>query len=765
MRGFKAYPLLGMSLVLCALLMGCGSSKPTTYQPLVINAAAPPAGTAGQTYGFTFMATGGKVPYTWSVSAGSLPPGLTLNAGTGAVSGTPTSAGTFTFTLQVSDSQTPTAAVATRNTNIRILAPPPPLTITTRNLTAATINAFYSATLAATGGTLPYSWTITTGTLPAGLTLSQAGIISGTPTALGTSTFTVQVKDSETTAMTATATLSLTVNNPAALTVSTTTVPSGTINTAYTTTLMAHGGVPPYSGWTVATGSLPAGLTLDPGTGIISGTPTAVGSSTFTVQVTDSAGTTATSASLTLVINTGVNDGKLNGTYAFSFNGFNAGNPVFMAGSFVADGNGNVTGGRIDLTTTTGSPQSYTAVTGNYTLGTTLLGSMTLTVGTLGTLNWQLAATTTGSVQFIQNSDSNGNGTYGSGIIKKQDTTAFNLNKISGTYAFGMYGVDTAAGRLARAGVFTVGAGTSGGAISAGAADINDAGTATQTTFTGVIAAVDLTTGRATVTITYSLQQPSSYILYVVSSSEMIALEAEPSTSANLQIGSVLKQVSSTTGLGGGNLTGNDILELNGIGSANSQPAPDVLLGIANFDGVSAFRITADENVGGTLTQPTQTGTYAVDTTTGRVTLTNTDTTAYPAVMYLINANQAFVVGTDSTVKSGLLESQAAANLGNVSISGTYYGGSETPVLAGVTNESDSYVADGNGNFNITYDTTGSTGSQQGLTLAATYQTDTTGRTVVTVNGSTADIMYVVSALRVVEFSTDANPKLIVLAH
>ncbi|MDQ2775354.1 MAG: S8 family serine peptidase [Acidobacteriota bacterium] len=171
-------------------------------------------------------------------------------------------------------------------------------TITTTSLPNGTQNTAYSLTLAATGGTTPYTWAVITGTLPTGLSLNTStGVISGTPTASGTSNFTVQVTDSN--AKKATQALSLLIN-AAGPTITTTSLPNGIQNTAYSATLAATGGTTPYT-WAVTAGTLPTGLSLTAGTGVISGTPTASGTSNFTVQVTDSNATKATQA-LSIVI-------------------------------------------------------------------------------------------------------------------------------------------------------------------------------------------------------------------------------------------------------------------------------------------------------------------------------------------------------------------------------------------------------------------------------------------------------------------------------
>src|SRR5207237_71146 len=161
----------------------------------VVQASAPaittttlPGGAQNVAYSTTLAASGGIQPYSWSVASGTLPSGLSLNSGTGVISGTPTATGTSSFTVQVTDANSQTA---TQGLSITI-APLP--SITTTALPGGGQNVAYSTTLAASGGTQPYTWTITTGTLPSGLNLnSSTGVISGAPAVLGTSNFTVQV--------------------------------------------------------------------------------------------------------------------------------------------------------------------------------------------------------------------------------------------------------------------------------------------------------------------------------------------------------------------------------------------------------------------------------------------------------------------------------------------------------------------------------------------------------------------------------------------
>lgn len=153
----------------------------------------------------TFTATGGTGPYTWSLAGGTLPPGVTL-AANGTLSGTPTKPGTYTFSVKVTDAngntavETVTFTIATQ-----------PVTITTPSpLPSGMVSVQYpTQVLSATGGFAPYTFKLSDNQLPAGLTLSSNGTISGTPTATGTSRLTIVATD--VTGQTGSATLSITI--------------------------------------------------------------------------------------------------------------------------------------------------------------------------------------------------------------------------------------------------------------------------------------------------------------------------------------------------------------------------------------------------------------------------------------------------------------------------------------------------------------------------------------------------------------------------
>jgi hypothetical protein len=273
----------------------------TVSAGITIGSLTLPKGYQGTAYpGTTFTATGGSgagYSWTWVAANGSsIPAGLTLSSA-GAISGTPSGSGNFSVVITVADSASNTASQTFP------LVVEATLAISTSSpLKPGSINTAYSTTLAATGGSGTYTgWMVTQGAdqlAPLNLSLSNAGTLSGTPTVAGSATFTAQVTDSEG----HTATASLTVNVYSALTISTTTLPSGSVGTAYSQTLSAGGGTGSGFTWSVTGNLATYGLALS-AAGVVSGTPTTAGTASFTPTVTDSGNSTVTaSAPLTIQI-------------------------------------------------------------------------------------------------------------------------------------------------------------------------------------------------------------------------------------------------------------------------------------------------------------------------------------------------------------------------------------------------------------------------------------------------------------------------------
>jgi hypothetical protein len=216
---------------------------------------------------------------SFALVSGTLPPGIALSSN-GSLGGMPTAVGTYSFTVRAS-----TAVSAGTRTYVLPVAEPP-LTITPSRLFPATPGVFYSVPLQASGGTAPYKWSLSSGSLPDGLTLGSDGTLSGIAGgAPGVFTFSVSVKDKD--GLPGFRTLTLVVNTPVIL-ATPTALPAATVGSAYLQTIGAIGGVAPYT-FSLLDGALPAGLSLAP-SGRLAGTPTVRGTSLFTVRIADAKG-------------------------------------------------------------------------------------------------------------------------------------------------------------------------------------------------------------------------------------------------------------------------------------------------------------------------------------------------------------------------------------------------------------------------------------------------------------------------------------------
>lgn len=261
-----------------------------TTSPLTISTATLPQGIVSAPYTATLAAAGGTSPYTWTVTAGHLPIGLSLAVDAGIISGTPTSSGNYSVSITAVDSSAPAQSVVSMLTLSVAPTPitPTPLTINSSSIPSGTVGSPYSSSLQASGGTAPYTWSIASGHLPVGINLSSAtGLIVGTPTASGTAAFTVSVSDSAIPVQTKSATLSLVVAPVTLSITSFSTLPPGTINSTYSTSLNASGGTAPYT-WSITAGSLPNGVRLAANTGLLSGTPSSSGVYFIGVRAVDS---------------------------------------------------------------------------------------------------------------------------------------------------------------------------------------------------------------------------------------------------------------------------------------------------------------------------------------------------------------------------------------------------------------------------------------------------------------------------------------------
>jgi uncharacterized repeat protein (TIGR01451 family) len=246
----------------------------------VITLGALTDATSGQAFNGSVAASGGAGPYVYQLTSGSLPSGLALNTATGAVTGTSDTPGTSNFTVEVTDAN---GCVKSEAYALDVVCPT--VTLSPALLNSATVGVAFNQTLSASGGTGPYSFAVTSGTLPTGMTLSGAGVLSGTATSAATVPLTVEATDAN--GCTGTRNYTLEVVCPT-IVVTPASLNTPTVGSPFSQTLSASGGTGPYT-FMVSDGALPAGLSLSNG-GVLSGTATSDAAATFEVQAADANG-------------------------------------------------------------------------------------------------------------------------------------------------------------------------------------------------------------------------------------------------------------------------------------------------------------------------------------------------------------------------------------------------------------------------------------------------------------------------------------------
>jgi len=580
--------------------------------PLSLTTSNLPDGTVGIPYDATIGVAGGTSPYSCSITAGTLPAGLSLSGCV--VSGTPTTAGSATVTVKVDDTGTPAQTTSGPET---IVINPAALTLT-NTLPNGTVGVVYSASIGASGGTTPYTCSISSGTLPAGLTLTGC-TVTGTPTTAGSSTVTVMVTDSSSPTKTVSQSEMIVINPSGTLSL-TASLPIAIVGVPYTYTLQATGGTSPYT-YSLTAGSLPPGITLQ-SNGVISGTPTQPGATSFTATVTDSVSATA-SVPLVLLVQypTTAYDGELTGPYAYLFQGYDdvvAGVLAYKTasvGSFTADGTGGINMGEVDANHQSSHPSGTTVASQNF-IGTYIVnadsrGFITITtLKTDGTTDQTFTyaislkppvgpATVSTQGNLIEYDNDHLVGTKGSGQLLAQTTSAFSAG-LNGSYAFGLSGdtpclisctVGIASGPVATVGAFTT---DGAGKVTAGTADANIASfNFANAPLTGSYQSTDQN-GRLQLEMTntsiFDGLYPSNYAVYMVNANEAFIMSIDKHSEFTLLAGTAQLQSSASFS----NASMNSAF----VGYENAQSNPGLLgttlQNVLNYSTATIFRASGD---------------------------------------------------------------------------------------------------------------------------------------------------------------------------
>ena len=598
--------------------------NPTISQPTAAQLTA----TIGSSYSLS-LGSGGTAPFTWTLTSGTLPAGLNLNAsantGSAVIAGTPTSAAlNKTVTVKVTDASNQTASLTATFTV--------PIVIATTSLPQGEVSLAYSSpALAVQGGsgTLKSSnpFSITSGTPATGLTFDQStGAFAGTPTSSGSPTLSIQVTDSA--GATGSKSLPLTVSPQ--VSINSATLPSATVGVAYSQTLTAANGVSPYSNFVMSSGALANGLTLSSG-GVISGKPTCpvANDNPFLATVKDSLNVTSLPQAFDIPISS-------------------------QALAIVQTSLANATVGTAfsqQLTTTGGN---CAAATWSVASGSTLPAWLTLdATGLLHGTPTQPAAAASFTIQATDGTTS-----PTQALSIAVNSAGVNNAELNGRYAFVLQGFDstnnlvTMAGSLVADGNGTitggvedryVGSSTLGGAITG----FYSVGADNRGTMT-------ITTSQGSVPFNFALGQISSGVAalgHVIESDSVLATGVIKKQDTSVFSTFATTASSFAFGTRGQNASGRTAMA--GQGSFNGSGSISGMMDYVNTSQVAASQTVA--------------GSYAVgDTSNGRGSITFTSPAAMQFAFYIVSANEVFLIdsnpnGANDAPTTGRALKQAAS--------------------------------------------------------------------------------------------------------
>jgi Putative Ig domain len=732
-------------------------------QAFIISIAPPPAlsltpgplaaGTVNAAYNGLINATGGAAPLTFMIKSGSLPPGLSLNNRTGQITGVPIdesggAAGfypkTYSFAVQVQDSALPTPQLApptpaTFNITIQGIQPLSisPASGATLALTQGqtAMSPGYSATLNASGGVAPYTWSVIQGQLPAGLTLSGnpngTATISGTPLLVGNSVFTVQVADSE---------VNSTTGNPA-----------------------------------------PAIKSQVYSIAIIAGTNSNTlfsGQYSFLFNGFDSQGPLSLIGTLTTngdgLITTGsVDSNRVSGVAIGGvINGITTNTPLGSSYTMGTDGRGTM-----ELSMT-------------FANNSLIVADYDFVMDSDGNIRFFQDYTT----KHTQGSNPP---THGEGIMKKVAVVTFAAGSFSGNYAFSFPGYEIPpSGKTTPSNTPAALAGvlhSNGATLTPAQVDFNDNGTFSTQAASGTFAFVAGNQGVMSLTFANGTGQVTmTFDGFFVTPSEIFFMEADSATSGGLPTvfrlaGEAVLQ-STSTAFNQTTLAGTSVVSGTGVGTGgNASVFAGLLADPVCNNAATPPTVSYDENDGGSInggagsgTPITFTGTCIIGSN-GRVGFTGLGATAAStriAAAYLTGPGTGFIIGSDAAVTTGHLEQQTLTSFAPTSFLDGYTLSAPHVAEAGVKNVIGQTVA--NGASLLTglvdeIDATGATTPNLAQPLSATFSSPAPlGRGTLTAGAPvpsgfpTDSIFYIVSpsTVRIVSADTsDTHPELILLDH
>lgn len=683
--------------------VGAGSPVVVTVSPSSASVVV------GQTQQFSAQVTGtSNTAVTWSVGgigcSGASCGTVTQNGLYTAPATQPTPSSVNVTATSQADSTRSGSAIVTITPNIVVSVSPATAQVTTGQ------QAQFTATVTGSNNT-NVTWSVS----GAGCSGKSCGTISTTglytaPSAVPsppivTVTATAQADPSKH------ATATVTVNAPIAVTVAPQTaqvVISAQQQFVATVTGSSNKSV----NWSLSGAACPSSCgTIDP-SGLYTA-PSAVPGSTVTVKATSQAnGSSSGSATVQVIAS---NNSKFKGQYAFLFRGTDQSGLYQAAGSFTADGLGNISAGVEDINRVSG-PLSNVAFSGTYSVKGDSRGTLVIT-SVLGTYTYAFALNSNGNVARMIEVDSTG--IRGAAVIKRQNPSAFSTSALAGGYTLSLTGNDFAGGRI---GVLSSIFPSGGGVIAGSSMDVNDAGNSLPT-FVNFQGAYNVTSnGRGTLSLSVLNYGTGkfNFAIYVVSASEFYLVSTDVVGSGNpLFSGSALQQSGSP--FNNKSFSGYSVFQQTGV----TGGAPDVSVGLLTYDGQSAVTIQFDENAGGAVQiGNVLTGGYSVSLN-GRTILNLVNSQTHQqstATMYAISQNTAFIMDSSASVRSGYLESQLVTQpFGDADMVGNYTFASATPAGTGIPLISGVGNFDGNGNIQGNEDQDLASGANLNQLLNGTY--------------------------------------------